>query len=376
MNRKNINDIVRILVPVKSNVIGAPRKTVDMGDYIEIKTDRGKVDFYDEFDFTNEREALPAFFNKHDIVLQHSNFIARLNNARVWGSNGAVIGEGDYFIKDVSREFNKGLNIAHSVYYTIKQVKSKFLKGNIAVIGTAGANVYYHWMLDILPRLALISTMIPLDSVDYFITEFAQLPFQKETVDKAGIPLHKIMASNDNWNFHIKAEILFVPSLAGPLDQPDIFQVDFLRTLYKDCISTQPAFRKIYISRKKTGRRQIVNEDELITCLSKHNFEIIYCEEMKVAEQVTLFSEANLIICSHGSALTNLVFCKPGTRVLDIFNTSHINSCFWLISRIVSLDYHYMAGLSKSIDGNPKNDNTILDIIEFKKMLEKIGLPC
>jgi len=374
LNRRDINNIIKNLVPVSSSVIGAPRNIANMNAYLQARPLAGSINFYDDFDFANEISVLPAFFKSHHSVCKHSSFAARLNSSRVWGRNGAVIGSGDYFIEDVSREFNKGMNIEHSVYYTIKQVKSKFLNGNVAVIGTAGANIYYHWMLDILPRLALISKITSLDAVDYFVTEFKQLPFQIETLHKMGVPVHKIIPSNENWNFHIKAASLLVPSLAGPIDQPGWFQVNFLRTLFSDCLSSQSPFRKLYISRKKVGRREIVNETELTGCLLKHNFEIIHCEEMKVAEQAKLFSEAVIVIGSHGSAFTNLAFCKPGTIVIDIFNDSHINPCFWFISRILNLDYHYLSGTSKPIDNNLKNDCTLVDIIELQRTMQKIGL--
>lgn len=345
-----------------------------MREYLDAYPDAGTIEFEKSSKFSLQKEELPVFFSSHDFISQHSNFIALLNLGRVWGINGAVIGDHDYFISDVSREFNKGLNIEHSVYYTIKQVKGKLLNGITAVFGTAGANVYYHWMLDILPRLGLVSKMFSLKSIDFFVTEFTHLPFQEETLEKLGIPTQKIVAANNNWGFHITAETLLVPSLAGPLNQPDFFQVNFLKKLYEDCISVNQPYRKLYISRKKIGRREIVNEAELIVCLSRYNFEIIHCEEMKVAEQVNLFSEASIIICSHGSALTNLVFCKPHTIVVDIFNPSHINPCFWFISKMVNLDYHYILGKSSAIDINPKNDNTEVDMIAFKKKCKSIGL--
>lgn len=355
--------------------MGAPRKTAGIKEYLEKNPGAGVINFLDQFDDSSYTSGLPFFFKSHKVVVAHSDFIACLNAARVWGGNGAVIAAGDYFIRDVSREFNKGLGIEHSVYYTIKQVKPRILKGNVAVIGTAGANIYYHWMMDILPRLAMVAKAISLDQVDYFITGFTLLPFQTETLSRLAIPLSKIIASNENWNFHIKADSLLVPSLAGPLDQPQRMQVGFLRTLFKDCISTRPPFRRLYISRKKTRRRSIVNEDELTACLSRHHFQTVDCEEMTVAEQASLFSEAAIIIGSHGSAFTNLVFCNPGTAVIDIFNDSHINPCFWLISKLMNLNYHFMSGVSKRIDNNAKNDCTIVDILEFKKLLNKIGLP-
>jgi capsular polysaccharide biosynthesis protein len=374
MNRKNINELVGKFIPLDSQIIGAPRRKTTVNNYCISHPGNNVIHHCDQENSREETESLPDFFKEYDFDYYQQYYVACLKNARVWGNNGAVVAAGDYFLTDISREFNKGLNIEHSIYYTIKQVKSRHLKGVSAVIGTAGANIYYHWMVDILPRLGLIAKMTSLDSIDYFITEFSELPFQKETLDKIGIPCQKIIASNDNWNFHIKSDTLFVPSLAGLLDQPNDFQVNFLRSLFKDCISNEAPFKKLYISRKKTGRREIVNEEELIAYLSKHNFEIIYCEEMTVAEQAKMFSEAKMIVCSHGSALTNLVFCKPGTCVLDIFNQSHINACFWFISHILSLDYHYVVGISRTMDNNPKNDNTIVDITEFKNELTKMGL--
>jgi len=376
VNRKNINDIIKSVLPVNSEVIGYPRKTAVMREYLKANPGSGTIKYLDRLDFSSGAAVdIPVFFKKTTFNIQRSNFIARLNGARVWGKNGAVIGAGDYFITDVAREFNQGMNIAHSVYYTLIQVKSQYITGNTAVIGTAGANIYYHWMIDVLPRLGLLSGIISLGEIDHFITQFSGLPFQNETLKKTGISPEKIIASNNNRQFHVKAENLYVPSFAGALDQPCAFQVDYLRNLFGNEMSTETPYRYIYVSRAKTGRRKIVNENELLNYLSGHGFEIIFAEEMTVAEQALLFSTARVIICSHGSALTNLVFCQKGTIVLDIFNSSHINSCFWFLSQVNQLDYHFMLGSPVDSDGNPKNDHTIVDPEVFKKALSKIGLP-
>ena len=358
---------------MNSEILGAPRKKASVSDYVNAFPSLGRIDFRGKIDYDQEIGNLPAFLKTQDFDEHHSLFIAKLNNARVWGCNGAVIAKGDYFITDVSREFNKGMNIDHSIYYTLKQVKSRYLKGNSAVIGTAGANIYYHWMMDVLPRLGLLSTIISPNEIHFFITQFACLPFQQETLEKAGIPTEKILTSNSSRNFHVKAENLYVPSFTGPLDQPGPFQVKYLRGLYADQLSKEIPYRNIYISRKNTGRRQIVNEEELLQYLSSYEFEIVYTEEMTVAEQANLFSEARAIVCSHGSALTNLAFCQPRTIILDIFNTSHINPCFWFLSQINQLNYHFVCGTPVDRDGNPKNDHTILDLAVFKEGLKDTG---
>ena len=367
MNRKVLNKLINAVFPVNSEIIGSPRKKSTVRKFINTDSGSGKLEYQYLADISSIGINLPGFFRSHTVIPSHPIFLAKLKNARVWGRNSAVVSSCDHFLEDVSREFNNGLNIDHSIFYTLKQVRCQFFKLKIAVIGTAGANVYYHWMMDVLPRLGLIAKIYPLEEISYFVTEFAQLPFQVETLQQIGISVNKIIASNDNWNFHLKGKELIVPSLVSPINQATPFQIDYLRSLYRDFIEEQVQGKRIYISRKKVGRRELVNEPEIWGFLSKIGFEIVYCEDLSVKEQVVLFSSSSFIICSHGSALVNLVFCNPKTIVIDIFNEKHINPCFWFISKINNLNYHYFLGQAVPIDDNPKNDNTWVDIIEFQE---------
>lgn len=372
MNRNQVNKIVKLLIPVTSEILGAPKHSDTLVDYLKHESKGGVIAFYEDINPGAELK-IPEFFAPKNKLFPQSYYTAKLKNARVWGRNGAVISDDDYFLNDVSREFDEGKNVGHSVFYTLRQVKAKRLQGNIAVIGTAGAYVYYHWMLDILPRLEILSRQISLNEIDYFITEYTGLPFQIETLENLGIPVEKIIPANENWNFHVKASTLYVPSLVGPIGQPTLFQINFLKGLYADCVSNQKPFRKIYISRRKTGRREIVNEKELIAFLSSYDFEIFYFEELPVMQQVLIFSEALIVISSHGSVFTNLVFSKPGTIVIDIFNETHTNPCFWIIAQYVGLNYYYFSGKSVPLNQNPKSDNTVINMEQFKNFFHRIG---
>jgi capsular polysaccharide biosynthesis protein len=57
-------------------------------------------------------------------------------------------------------------------------------------------------------------------------------------------------------------------------------------------------------------------------------FEAYECEGKGVAEQARLFHSAEAIVAAHGAALTNLVFCKPGTTVLELFSPKYVNPCY------------------------------------------------
>ena len=80
-----------------------------------------------------------------------------------------------------------------------------------------------------------------------------------------------------------------------------------------------PEFKtKIYIRREDANYRKILNEADLIDKLRKKGFEIINPQHFKILEQMKIFSNADLIMTPHGSNLANIIFCKPGTKIIEI----------------------------------------------------------
>ena len=52
-------------------------------------------------------------------------------------------------------------------------------------------------------------------------------------------------------------------------------------------------------------------------------------------EQVETFRNADVVVAVHGAALTNLMFCRPGTLVVELFAEDHVKSTYlWLAHRL------------------------------------------
>ena len=120
----------------------------------------------------------------------------------------------------------------------------------------------------------------------------------------------------------------------------------------------QRATRRLFVSRRDSARRSVVNEDDIFAELAPLAFERIVPGEMSVVDQIKSFSEARCIVAAHGAALTNMIFAPPGAAIVEITSSAieHMNlfrkiarSTEQPIATIVSNDY---PGASGRIDVN------------------------
>jgi hypothetical protein len=90
-------------------------------------------------------------------------------------------------------------------------------------------------------------------------------------------------------------------------------------------------------------RRSIGNHDALFNLL-RRNFagcRNIIAENLTFARQVALFSLADIIIAQHGAALTNMLWSRPGTTVVEIYPAPQglKHDFFFYLSRCMGLRY-------------------------------------
>ena len=76
--------------------------------------------------------------------------------------------------------------------------------------------------------------------------------------------------------------------------------------------------KKIYVTREDSNYRKIINEDDIVTLLRGKGYRYINPQLYEIEEQIEIFSNAEKIISPHGSNLSNIIFCKPGTEVFEI----------------------------------------------------------
>ncbi len=221
-----------------------------------------------------------------------------------------------------------------------------YLSGTSLILGAAGAHCYYHWMVDVLPKLKVLQQAgIDLDSIDHFILRDLDLDFQAKTLQILGVPRTKIFLSKGASNF--KTDLLFHVELRNfvGMKMHDFIPKFLCESFLKKEQCTEHG-RKIYITRPAGVNRPIDNESELLKLVTAHGYECVVMEGMALNDQAQLFHSASSIITTHGGALTNIVYSKPGTKIIELFG-EHVFSYYYGLSNLCKLEY---TAILKSVD--------------------------
>src|SRR5258707_114639 len=99
--------------------------------------------------------------------------------------------------------------------------------------------------------------------------------------------------------------------------------------------------RRLYISRAAAKYRRVLNEDDVVQFLRRRGFETIALEAFSIREQAAAMASCEAVVAPHGGGLSNVVFCRPETKIVEIFSPELVASYFWKISNQVGLDYYY-----------------------------------
>lgn len=318
-----------------------------------------------------------------------ASFVAIVPDGHFWlnqaQDKSAVITPDNQLLGDISPEFPvlspghpDNHPSKHSLLSLSKLPPIEKLNGTVAILAGLLNDTYFHWMFDILPRIELLHrSNIEIAEIEKFLVS-SHLPFQKETLNLLGIPETKILETHKYP--HIQATKLVVPSFPSTIAWMPQWVCDFLRTQFlpQPAIAKTEKIERLYISRKSTANRRIINENQIIDLLKNFGFQSIVLESMSVIEQAALLTNAKVVIAPHGGGLTNIVFCQPGTKVIEIFSPNYVYPCYWLVSNAIALEYYYLLGenpegfyLHKLLYPNARiedifvNPNQLLNILNF-----------
>jgi capsular polysaccharide biosynthesis protein len=305
-----------------------------------------------------------------------ADFVAILPQGRVWGDGGAVLGPDDSLLMDVSEEFRLQDDRDHSIFHRLRLPKMKRLEGTVAVLSVPGSTNFFHWMLQVVPRVHLLEKAGLLHEVDHFLVSDLDRPYQRQSLEAVGLPMDRVLTAKDEP--HIRARRLLVPSVPTVRGRPPRWMCDYLRERFLDAPASERAGERIYVSRRTASFRRVLNEDEVVAELERRGFRVLVMDGLSVKEQAAAFHGAEAIVAPHGAALTSLAFCREGSQLLELFAPTYIQGCYFRLAKVLDMDYWYAVGRGEgdgTASGVPHVQADIdLDLDVLGQTLDAMGL--
>jgi hypothetical protein len=239
---------------------------------------------------------------------------------------------------------------------------------------SVGPMNYGHMLLQSVPRLALLRRGFGLEADRYLLADPA-LPVTVEALEFLAVPMDRVERVPARGMSARRCEVLRTATVL-PFDEIAVpWAVDFLHELF---LPDRPraGSRRLYL-RRGVARRAVVNEDDVLALVERAGFEIVTAIGMTTREQAALMATAEVVVAAHGSALANLVFCRPGTVVIDLMPTNMRSDEFALMATRLGLDYHLIMGTEPTPPDRwwkwLQDPDIVADVPALRRGLEGLG---
>ncbi|NJO47155.1 MAG: DUF563 domain-containing protein [Oscillatoriales cyanobacterium RM2_1_1] len=302
------------------------------------------------------------------VVQAQNAFVAIIPDGIAWGSQfvSAIFTVDHHLIPDLSTGAASIIAVSNDL------PQPQIIQGTTAFLSVKWGLMYYHWIFDIIARFALLEQSIGLENIDNFVVNSTSQSYERETLELLGIPLEKVIESQTIP--HIATDQLVVPS---PLKnfKHSSWSCKFLREnllLKITCAEFNP-WEKIYISRSLTSKRRVINEIEVVHSLEKYGFKKVNLEPLSVRQQICCLANARVIVAPHGGGLTSLIFCQPGTLLVEFLAATWPSECYWLLSNACNLEYYQL--ICDSVESPLSDDDGRGDLyVKINELLQILEL--
>jgi glycosyl transferase family 61 len=152
-----------------------------------------------------------------------------------------------------------------------------------------------------------------------------------------------------------------------PVDPAIAGRLTAILSNYLGCSATRTSDRLTWFSRGSLKIRMIRNGTEIDAVCAGLGLDKYVADASDLLTQFQTFRDSKLIIGVHGAGLANIMFCRPGTTIVEIFPRNFIKSTYlWLSLRLNCKYIPYIGG-----NGDYWQRFTI-DPSDFKQRLSQI----
>lgn len=281
--------------------------------------------------------------------------VGRFVGAEVLGESGLVVVDDTLVL--ASEALDPGLRQPNVLEYTgMTRPGSVVVRRPVQVtreldravlVGGRGASNYFHFLLELLPRVLFAEATAAGDDAPLLVNE--SMPAQHyEALERLAPGRERVPLEAHT---RLRVGELIVPSFGGFI--PDDTRVPLARMMIAPRTvsmlrhAMQPDVgepsRRVALVRKST-RRRCINEADVLERLAADGFEIVDPLELSFSAQLELFAGASHVVMTCGAAQTNVVWMPPGSRLVVLWGQSVRPSYFSELGRAAGVETVFVRG--------------------------------
>lgn len=250
------------------------------------------------------------------IYTYHKSYICGVGPIAL-NQNGELIHDAIFRSKERIASALKKDSIAWFIF-SLGCYKPARLNGKIVLLISNWLN-YGHWITEHLLKVIHIKEYLPNEFHLYKFAIPTNSPaFIKNSLQDIGVKASNIIELNLGVNSFYLIESLIVTTYPQP-DNKAYKEISRLLLKNKKKILTTFS-KKLYVKRSNSfGSRYIFNEKKVECILKNHGFLPFQPEKFTLVEQAQTFNNAEIVIGVNGSAMTNIIYMKPNSIVIEFF---------------------------------------------------------
>lgn len=324
---------------------------------------------------------LPKIQGKDIYFQPKPTWLTEISECGVRGPDLAVFTRAGSLLSEVSLAWEKKAEF-HPIFRAPQLKPVRRVDEFAALLAATGGNTYYHWMFEVLPRLSMLKSNLKKNQNILYVVNSLNYEFQKETLKSLGIREKDCIALDQFPALEFRR--ILIPSYPSPMGAPSPQVVDCLRKgfITNQIVKTKKYFpKRLYLKRSGVSRR-VVNEEKLLLILKKLNFQFIDSSSLSFKEQVYLFNQAEVVMAAHGAALSNIVFCSPGVKVIEMFSSQYANVCYQHLAGVCDLKHYAVYPWKKgkrliklnSKDASKNGSEIDVEVEDVLEVFAQVGL--
>lgn len=227
---------------------------------------------------------------------------------------------------------------------------------------------YYDFLFLVAAKLCRMKAALPASVFENAVVAYplVHTPYETEILNLLGFRPDQIVDSRTT-NVRFETCVLGNHENWAYQTVGDVMSLKFEIEIHKPIERT--GHNRIYVSR--AGRRRVLNEDALVKMLKRYDFQVVEDRPRTVREQQMLYKNASFILGPHGASFANILWCEPGTHLMELFSPHFITDCYRYLAQVQGLTYSaWSEGQEQPLDARYIGEDMTVPIDALERYLE------